>query len=209
MLEVKAAGTAPGTSVEIRQLFANLPARRKFLRTEETEAAHIQHYLTLAALAFPEVAFTFQKDGRSVWQLPMLKSGNDPAARLASLRERLRALYGAEAEVQTAQSRVHSPESTVHGPRSLPEEEKTSESTTQPAQSALPNFPAGLRPLPSGPGSRPVVQPALRMGFGSPPGPQAASVETSVSPPRGSETVAGYQSPAPHPPSPIARDVTD
>src|SRR3954471_9982354 len=45
--EVKAAGSAPGTSLEVRQLFYNLPARRKFLRTEETEAAHTQHYLTL------------------------------------------------------------------------------------------------------------------------------------------------------------------
>ena len=68
--EVKAAGSATGTCVEVRQLFFNLPARRKFLRAEETEAAHIQHYLTLAALAFPEVAFTFIKDGRTVWQLP-------------------------------------------------------------------------------------------------------------------------------------------
>jgi len=96
ILEVKAAGTAPGASVEVRQLFFNLPARRKFLRTEETEAAHIQHYLTLAALAFPEVAFTFQKDGRLVWQLPAVKSGKEAPARLAALRERLRALYGDE-----------------------------------------------------------------------------------------------------------------
>ena len=96
ILEVKAAGTAPGASVEVRQLFFNLPARRKFLRTEETEAAHIQHYLTLAALAFPEVAFTFQKDGRLVWQLPAVKSGKETPARLIALRERLRALYGDE-----------------------------------------------------------------------------------------------------------------
>src|SRR6266404_9726204 len=96
MLEVKAAGTAPGTVVEVRQLFFNLPARRKFLRAEETESAHIQHYLTLAALAFPEVAFTFQKDGRLVWQLPAVKSGKEAPARLAALRERLRALYGDE-----------------------------------------------------------------------------------------------------------------
>ena len=61
IVEVKAAGSAPGTSVEVRSLFFNLPARRKFMRTEETEAAHVQHYLTLAALAFPEVAFTFVK----------------------------------------------------------------------------------------------------------------------------------------------------
>jgi DNA mismatch repair protein MutL len=94
--EVKSAGSATGTTVEVRQLFFNLPARRKFLRTEETEGAHIQHYLTLAALAHPHVAFTFQKDGRQLWQLPSVKSGNDITARLAALRERLRSLYGDE-----------------------------------------------------------------------------------------------------------------
>ena len=94
--EVKAAGSAPGTSIEVRQLFFNLPARRKFLRTEETEAAHIQHYLTLAALAFPEVAFTFVKDGRNVWQLPAVKSGAATSSRIDALRERLRALLGDE-----------------------------------------------------------------------------------------------------------------
>lgn len=94
ILEVKAAGSAPGTSIEVRQLFFNLPARRKFLRTEETEAAHIQHYLTLAALAFPEVAFTFQKDGRTLWQLPAAKSGAEISTRLAGLQERLRSLWG-------------------------------------------------------------------------------------------------------------------
>jgi len=96
LLEVRSAGSAPGTSVEVRQLFFNLPARRKFMRSEETEAAHIQHYLVLAALAFPEVAFVFHKDGRLVWQLPALKTGPDVPARLAALRERLRALYGDE-----------------------------------------------------------------------------------------------------------------
>jgi len=92
--EVKAAGSATGTSIEVRQLFFNLPARRKFLRTEETEAAHIQHYLTLAALAFPEVAFTFSKDGRTVWQLPAQKSGHEATAKFDALRERLKALTG-------------------------------------------------------------------------------------------------------------------
>jgi DNA mismatch repair protein MutL len=94
--EVKAAGSATGTSIEVRQLFFNLPARRKFLRTEETEAAHIQHYLTLAALAFPEVAFTFVKDGRNVWQLPAVKSGAATSSRIQALRERFRALLGDE-----------------------------------------------------------------------------------------------------------------
>ena len=94
--EVKAAGAPAGTSVEVRQLFFNLPARRKFLRTEETEAAHIQHYLTLAALAYPDAAFTFVKDGRNIWQLPAQKSGTTLSSRLDALRERHRALLGDE-----------------------------------------------------------------------------------------------------------------
>jgi len=101
IVQVKAAGSSPGTTVEVRQLFFNLPARRKFLRTEETESTHIQHYLTLAALAFPEVAFSYQKEGRLAWQLPAVKAGGDVAARLAALRERLRALYGNPLELLT------------------------------------------------------------------------------------------------------------
>jgi DNA mismatch repair protein MutL len=94
ILEVKVAGAAPGTMVEVRQLFYNLPARRKFLRTEETERAHIQHYLTLAALAAPEIAFTFIQDQRVVWQLPGLAF--DARSRIDALKERMRALQGGE-----------------------------------------------------------------------------------------------------------------
>jgi DNA mismatch repair protein MutL len=88
---VQACGSAPGASIEVRQLFFNLPARRKFLRGEETEAAHIRHYLTLAALACPAVAFEFIKDGRPVWQLPSVHL----TEKIAALSERLRALTGA------------------------------------------------------------------------------------------------------------------
>src|SRR6266496_1864255 len=82
LLEVREAGAPPGTTVEVRQLFYNLPARRKFLRSEETEYAHIQHYLTLAALAYPEVAFTFTKESRPIWQLPAVQVGAKPEGRL-------------------------------------------------------------------------------------------------------------------------------
>src|SRR5881396_3171234 len=99
ILEVKAAGHAPGTTVEARQLFYNLPARRKFLRSEETERAHIQHYLTLAALAYPEAGFTFLQDQRLVWQLPPLKTGGQPASQLDAVQERLRVLLGAEVKL--------------------------------------------------------------------------------------------------------------
>ena len=96
MLEVKEAGAPHGTCAEVRQLFYNLPARRKFLRSEETEYAHIHHYLTLAALAYPQVGFTFVKDSRPVWQLPAVHAENKPAARLTALRERMRSLFGNE-----------------------------------------------------------------------------------------------------------------
>jgi DNA mismatch repair protein MutL len=96
IMEVKAAGSAEGTSVEVRQLFFNLPARRKFLRSEETELAHIQHYLTLAALAHPGVAFTFLKDGRTVWQLPAVSRPDPGDKRFLALRERVRDLVGQE-----------------------------------------------------------------------------------------------------------------
>ena len=87
---VQACGSAPGASIEVRQLFFNLPARRKFLRGEETETAHIRHYLTLAALACPGVAFEFIKDGRPIWQLPPVNA----TEKIAALAERLRALTG-------------------------------------------------------------------------------------------------------------------
>jgi DNA mismatch repair protein MutL len=110
-VDVRAAAGPPGTSVEVRQLFFNLPARRKFLRSEETERAHIQHYLLLAALAFPEVGFTFLHDGRTVWQLAPLPHTPELASRLASLRERLRALYGADLNLLAVdfQGRLQSP----------------------------------------------------------------------------------------------------
>lgn len=94
IIEVKAAGGATGTAIEVRSLFFNLPARRKFLRAEETESGHIHHYLTLAALAHPNVAFTFVKDGRTVWQLPAVKTDGTQGDASSALRERMRQLAG-------------------------------------------------------------------------------------------------------------------
>ena len=96
IVEVKEAGAPHGTAIEVRQLFFNLPARRKFLRSEETEYAHINHYLTLAALAHPHVAFTFLKDGKSVWKLAAVNTDASPEGRIAALRERMRSLFGDE-----------------------------------------------------------------------------------------------------------------
>ena len=89
MMAVKETGAAVGTAVEVRSLFYNLPARRKFLRTEETERAHVQRMLTLMALAHPEVALTLRHNDREVWRL-LSESGTGAAA----LERRLRALWG-------------------------------------------------------------------------------------------------------------------
>jgi DNA mismatch repair protein MutL len=91
ILEVKSAGHAPGTTVEVRQLFYNLPARRKFLRSEETERAHVLHYVTVAALAHPCVGFTLKQDQRVVLHLPPVPAGQEP---LEALHLRLRMLLG-------------------------------------------------------------------------------------------------------------------
>jgi DNA mismatch repair protein MutL len=60
------AGAAEGTSVEVRDLFFNVPARRKFLKSTGTEAAHVSEAMLLAALSRPEVSFFLVRDGRAV-----------------------------------------------------------------------------------------------------------------------------------------------
>lgn len=67
---VKEAGCAPGTQIEVKNLFFNVPARRKFLRAESTESAHIEHQLRLHALASDGVRLRFRKDEREVFDLP-------------------------------------------------------------------------------------------------------------------------------------------
>ena len=89
MISVQEAGAAAGTEVEVRSLFYNLPARRKFMRTEETERSHVQHALSLMALGHPEVAFTFRHNDREIWRLPA-----ETGQGATPLERRLNALWG-------------------------------------------------------------------------------------------------------------------
>ncbi|MGL4399322.1 MAG: DNA mismatch repair endonuclease MutL [Luteolibacter sp.] len=85
--DVRDAGCAPGTVIEAKALFYNMPARRKFLRAETTESAHVEHQLRLHALAAPNVRFRLRRDDREVFDLP-------PAAKAV---DRVRQLLGPEA----------------------------------------------------------------------------------------------------------------
>lgn len=101
LLGVSDAGEAPGTHIEVRNLFYNIPARRKFLRAENTEFSHIEQQVRVQALAHPEIAFSLTRDERLVFHLP----GN------AGLHERIAGLTGAEVAGQLQEV----PRQTVRG----------------------------------------------------------------------------------------------
>ena len=77
-------GTSPGTVMTVRQLFRNVPARRKFLRTTATETSHIQNMVTRYALAYPEVRFALNT-GRSSLLTPGSGSLREAIAAIHSL----------------------------------------------------------------------------------------------------------------------------
>lgn len=86
MRDVKDAAHPRGTTIAVRDLFFNVPARRKFLRSEATESFHLTNLVTHYALAHPEIAFTLTNNGREVLRVA---PAND-------LRERAYQVFGAE-----------------------------------------------------------------------------------------------------------------
>jgi DNA mismatch repair protein MutL len=103
--DVHEIGLAPGTQIEVRSLFYNLPARRKFLRTEATESAHLRQVMLLAGLARPEVGFTLSFDDQPPqrWM-----AGED-------LRQRLVSVFGADWMELTLPLAAQSGELRLHG----------------------------------------------------------------------------------------------
>ena len=94
-------GCAPGTSVEVSQLFGNQPARRKFLRSPQAETARVQELVSRYALAFPEVRFRMVNDGRVSLTTP----GNGQP------REALLAVYGSQVAESMLEISGEDPES--------------------------------------------------------------------------------------------------
>ena len=82
--DVRDIGCPPGTAIEVRDLFFNVPARRKFLRTQQTELFHIRDVFTIQALAHPEVGMSLTIDGRELHRLPAAESLDDRLRELFS-----------------------------------------------------------------------------------------------------------------------------
>jgi DNA mismatch repair protein MutL len=85
--EVEPCGTAVGTRVEVRDLFFNVPARRKFQKSERSEATHIEETLTRLALVNPRVDLALLNDGREVFRAP-------PSADAGAEKERAEKILG-------------------------------------------------------------------------------------------------------------------
>ena len=98
--DVRSCGMAPGTSVTVEQLFFNTPARLKFLKSAETEAAHAGDAVTRMAVSRPDTAFSFTSDGRELLR-----------AQRGNLRRRLTQAVGKDAascfEVDASLEGVH------------------------------------------------------------------------------------------------------
>lgn len=85
LIDVKDAARDTGTTITVRDLFFNTPARRKFMRSEATENYHLTSIVTHYALAHPEIAFTLTNNGREVLRVSPAKD----------LRERAFQVFGA------------------------------------------------------------------------------------------------------------------
>ena len=83
--DVREVGCPEGTSMEVRDLFFNVPARRKFLRSQQTELFHVRDTFIVEALSHPEVGMSLTIDGRSTYCLPASERVHD----------RIRELFGA------------------------------------------------------------------------------------------------------------------
>jgi DNA mismatch repair protein MutL len=86
MRDVAPAARPVGTTISVRDLFFNIPARRKFLRSEATESFHLTNLVTHYALAHPEISFALTNNGREVLR----------ASAAENLRERAYQIFGVE-----------------------------------------------------------------------------------------------------------------
>lgn len=85
MVDVRPAAHPPGTTIEIRDLFFNVPARRKFVRSDPTELGHIARLVERLALSRFDVTFRFRNGDRSALEAPAVTTAGGEEARLAAV----------------------------------------------------------------------------------------------------------------------------
>ena len=103
--KIEEAAAAPGTQVEVRDLFFNTPARKKFLKTTTTEFSHISQVVQQASLAWPRTQFRLRHNGQDVLEY----------AAVSSYRDRALQVYGARFLDQTVEVRGERPGSRLEG----------------------------------------------------------------------------------------------
>ena len=111
MRDVKDAAHPRGTTIAVRDLFFNVPARRKFLRSEATETFHLTNLVTHYALAHPEIAFAFVNNGRDVVRAVAAKDLRERAYQIfgEEFLENLLAVDGGESQVARVTGYVSAP----------------------------------------------------------------------------------------------------
>jgi len=111
-------GCAAGTTVEVHQLFAKVPARRSFLRTASTEWSHASDVFTRAALAHPQVAFSLVHGSRRAHDLPAVDAWADRIEGIfgRSVAQRLIAVAGQDGDVRVS-GFIGRPEADMASPR--------------------------------------------------------------------------------------------
>jgi DNA mismatch repair protein MutL len=93
---VQETGCPEGTSIEVGDLFYNLPARRKFLKTDTGEATHVSRVVTQFALGYPEIGFSLESGSRTLFHWPAV----------ARLEERLFQIFGDRPDLVPVEKRL-------------------------------------------------------------------------------------------------------
>jgi len=105
IIHVKECGMPVGTRIEVAHLFNSVPGRRKFLKTEVTESAHIIHMAKLYALAHPSVTFSLVEGGRTLFRSPACEK----------VEERVREIFGRGLAESLSPVSVNKGEFSLHG----------------------------------------------------------------------------------------------
>lgn len=103
--KIKEKGAPEGTQIDVRNLFYNTPVRRKFLKSTQTEMAHISEMVTRFALSYPNIHFTTIHNGKNVLIFPAAKN----------LKERINTIFGKEISENLIEINLKDPDISIYG----------------------------------------------------------------------------------------------